>query len=407
MPNWVFNRLAITGARSDLDAFVDRVRSRSSADDATVLDFETIVPIPDELRDSQDLDPDDPHGFPKWRTWAVDHWGTKWNAWYADVDRDPETGPITYSFQTAWTPPDKWLAAASGAFPSLEFVHEYVEEMAQFAGRGRWQAGAVVDHQELDPDEIEWVGDDEDDDEEQSLEPPVPPAEIGEPIDEDALRWAAWLVESVIELGMNAQRRRRWSSESQTWMAAVTEHVGEAARCARLISAADEAYAYTPEQARDAAGNDLLRRFSEQLVLAGAEAIHAAAWFRLQHEGGSDREAREKEMAEAVEVAAESDDLTSTGRAPSDWLLWIVRYLGEAADALTAAERVRRGHETPEWVDAEHDSAADAARYAFGLLATACIEAVAIFAPEDLKPEEIKQPSFWDEIHKGRQERQP
>lgn len=74
--------------------------------------------------------------------------------------------------------------------------------------------------------------------------------------------------------------------------------------------------------------------------------------------------------------------------------------LGEAGDAVTAADRVRLGHEPPEWVHADHESAADAARFAFGLLAAACLEAIALFAPADLESDEIEQPSFWDEIRR-------
>src|SRR4051794_26282677 len=86
------------------------------------------------------------------------------------------------------------------------------------------------------------------------------------------------------------------------------------------------------------------------------------------------------------------------GSAPSDWLMWTVRYLGAASDAVTAAERVRLGHEVPEWVRKNHESAHEAARFVFGMLTIACIQAVALFAPEDLAPAGIEQPSFWDEI---------
>lgn len=400
MPNWVYNRLKLTGLAADVGAFVERVRSSPSEPDGepTVLDFERMIPVPEELRGNQETDPDDPHGFPKWRTWAVEHWGTKWNAWYPSLEGNPDDGEVTYSFQTAWTPPDKWLAKASTEFPTLEFRHEYVEEMGHFAGRGLWRAGDLIEEQELEPAEIEWAREEDDGGDEQDEEPPAPPADIGEPLEEEAVHRAAWLVESVIELGMNAQRRRRMSADAQSWVAAVSEHVGNAARCARLIAAAAEAHGDSPEAATDPGGRPLLRLFSAHLAAVGAEAIHAAAWFRLWNEGGIDREAREKELAEALELALEGDDRASTGTGPTDWLLWVVRHLGEAGDAAAAAERVRLGHETPEWVEENHDSAADAARFAFGLLAAACIEAVALFAPDDLKPEEIEQPSFWDEI---------
>jgi len=398
MANWVYNRLTVTGPPSDVHAFVERMSSSApdAGDDPGVLDFEQLVPMPADLRDNNEMDPTDPHGFPRWRTWCVAHWGTKWNAWYASIAGRADDGEVMYSFQTAWTPPDRWLAEACPRFPALDFRHEYVEEMGHFAGRALWRGGEPIEARAVAPHEIEWALDDNE--EEDPAGRPTPPPDIGDPLDEYALHHAACLVESVVALGMNAQRRRRWSADPQSWIAAVTEHVGHAARCARLIDSVAETRGDAAEEACDPNGQSLLRLFATHLAVAGAEAIHAAAWFRLCHEGGMDRAARETELAEALELAADSDARTSTGASPSDWLLWIVRYLGEAGDAVTAAERVRLGHPTPEWVDAEHESAADAARFAFGMLANACLEAVALFAPEDLDPGEIRQPSFWDEI---------
>ena len=111
MANWVYNHLTLNGTPADLLAFVERVRSSDpeSPDDDTVLDFEQLDPMPDELRENDDIDPRDPHGFPEWRTWRVEHWGTKWNAWYASREGDASDGEVSYSFQTALTPPDRWF----------------------------------------------------------------------------------------------------------------------------------------------------------------------------------------------------------------------------------------------------------------------------------------------------------
>ena len=254
MPNWVFTRLTVVGPPADVGAFVERVgpSGRHSNEEGAVLDFERIVPMPDDLRGSDEAGPDAPHGLPRWYTWAVEHWGTKWNAWYSSLEGDPQSGEVTYSFQTAWSPPDMWLGEASLEFPQLEFRAEYVEELGHFAGRGLWRDGDLVEHEELEPEDVSWAQR-VDDEEEEDVPGPEPQSDIGEPLDENAVHRAAWLVESVIELGMNAQRRRRMSADYQTWIAAVTEHVGAAARCARLIAAANEANQEPPDEARDAA----------------------------------------------------------------------------------------------------------------------------------------------------------
>jgi Ferredoxin-like domain in Api92-like protein len=60
-------------------------------------------------------------------------------------------------FQTAWRPPDAWLAEVSAQHPDLNLDHEYVEEIGQFAGRGTWRGGYLIGHEPLDPDQISWV----------------------------------------------------------------------------------------------------------------------------------------------------------------------------------------------------------------------------------------------------------
>jgi hypothetical protein len=68
-----------------------------------------------------------------------------------------DEGSVTYSFATAWSPPDAWLAHVSDAHPGLTFRHEFCEEMAHFAGRRIWHRGELVEHEPLDPDEVEWM----------------------------------------------------------------------------------------------------------------------------------------------------------------------------------------------------------------------------------------------------------
>jgi len=88
--------------------------------------------------------------------WRDEHWGTKWNAMDASLEELP-LGGLEYTFQTAWRPPDGWLAAVSAQHPDLNLDHEFIEEMDQFAGRGTWRGGHVIGQEVLDPDEITWV----------------------------------------------------------------------------------------------------------------------------------------------------------------------------------------------------------------------------------------------------------
>lgn len=156
MPNWTENRLTVEGDPSLLRAFVEAVRgpSRKEDEEPEALDFEQHVPTPPELL-ADDYVPRD--GLPDWYTWRRKHWGTKWNAMWPTREGEPDDGSVTYQFSTAWAPPDAWLHRVAAAHPQLTFQHEYVEEMAQFAGRGILVAGQLTYHEELDPYSIEWV----------------------------------------------------------------------------------------------------------------------------------------------------------------------------------------------------------------------------------------------------------
>ena len=89
--------------------------------------------------------------------WHREIWGTKWNAAYPTLEGSPSEGEVTFSFQTAWSPPERLALAASAQHPDLRFELEFTEELAQFAGRGIWHDGKVEEFVELDPLSVEWV----------------------------------------------------------------------------------------------------------------------------------------------------------------------------------------------------------------------------------------------------------
>ena len=152
MPNWVLNLLQLHGAPGPLERFIEE-----TAGEHEVLTFERHLPTPRDLLPPHTPSPPlTPGGDARWRDWRVQHWGTKWDAMFAVASLDVEHGIAEYRFHTAWSPPDAWLREVSRRHPEFTLLHEYVEEMQQFAGRARWIGGVRVQHEELDPQSLDW-----------------------------------------------------------------------------------------------------------------------------------------------------------------------------------------------------------------------------------------------------------
>ncbi len=62
------------------------------------------------------------YGFAYWYPWAINNWGTKWNAY----SQDSENG--FSSFQTAWNHPEKVFIALSKKHSDIEIKVEYADE---------------------------------------------------------------------------------------------------------------------------------------------------------------------------------------------------------------------------------------------------------------------------------------
>ena len=63
------------------------------------------------------------YGAPTWYEWSVDNWGTKWNAYDFDYDKDK-----TIYFNTAWSAPHNILQALSEKYPEVQLEHSWADE---------------------------------------------------------------------------------------------------------------------------------------------------------------------------------------------------------------------------------------------------------------------------------------
>lgn len=136
MPNWTCNHVTIEG-----DAKALAQLKRELASKGNPFDFNTIIPMPDELRSAvppleivgsqeaadainadwrkRGFDDDAVRAITRaehtrritmydaaeWYDWARKNWGTKWNACRAEVDQ-PTGNQLCYWFDTAWSPPE-------------------------------------------------------------------------------------------------------------------------------------------------------------------------------------------------------------------------------------------------------------------------------------------------------------
>ena len=125
MPNWCENYLTIEGDAEDLKNFYIKnayfCESDVGSNKNTNLTFRMGVPGGVEN--------------------AMDCWGTKWDA--CDVSCEGEIGnlelgeditSLDYEFQTAWSPPTKWMESIAQDYPELTFKLRYIEPGCDFWG---------------------------------------------------------------------------------------------------------------------------------------------------------------------------------------------------------------------------------------------------------------------------------
>jgi hypothetical protein len=157
MPNHCSNLLTIESENEDLIA---TIRNRLWKSEDRPITFEGIAPIPDELRDvaSGRKQDEDGNWYDQWRDpeggeiefiddqeaerlerthdaanrldWQRTHWGTKWDAYEAELT-DESVFYLRYEFTTAWAPPTEFLQKLREAFSQysdvLDITLEYRE----------------------------------------------------------------------------------------------------------------------------------------------------------------------------------------------------------------------------------------------------------------------------------------
>lgn len=130
MPNWVSNRITITGGKDALDALEQKLHSEE-----TPFSFGALVPRPSDKEED-------------WYNWNTSNWGTKWDACEAHKSRVDDT-TLEYQFETAWSPPGGVIDALFNQHPDLDYEYLYEEEQG-WGGSVVFKGGAVIEQGSYD-----------------------------------------------------------------------------------------------------------------------------------------------------------------------------------------------------------------------------------------------------------------
>jgi hypothetical protein len=113
------------------------------SEEHSALSLAWLYPIPEDIYQGDlGLEEEKKYGKNTWYHWCIDHWGTKWDATATLVETPP--GFLAYRFETAWSPPVKWLKKVAADFPSLRFVLQYDEPGMGFAGIAIAEQGNLI-----------------------------------------------------------------------------------------------------------------------------------------------------------------------------------------------------------------------------------------------------------------------
>lgn len=140
MPNHVSNCLYIKAETAEkINNILEAIKGIVDEDGEEVtspIDFNSILPEPCSNPDDYD-----------WYHWRLNNWGTKWNAYWADVSYvNEEEGNSLITFSTAWSTCKPVIHALSEKFLDVEFTVEYADEDFSYnCGRYTYEDGFLIE----------------------------------------------------------------------------------------------------------------------------------------------------------------------------------------------------------------------------------------------------------------------
>lgn len=133
MPNWCENTIKVYGEnKGNIERFFNDFKKKG---------FGGCLPMPKELhtkpKDSKDSkERITKYGADNWYDWAMNNWGTKWDVNLEEDEVIIDESSQILSFDTAWSPPDIWIAYASKYYNiTIEDIYEDDSMPPEFVGR--------------------------------------------------------------------------------------------------------------------------------------------------------------------------------------------------------------------------------------------------------------------------------
>ena len=128
MPNWCQNEVTVIGdTQAEILEFKKYV-----TDGRYDFVFDAIIPMPENIKETT-YNHLKTNAQRNWYDWAIENWGTKWDA--NDVQSvDTDKTIVVYYFDTAWSPPEPICVALRTKFPHLIISWFYREDGVQISG---------------------------------------------------------------------------------------------------------------------------------------------------------------------------------------------------------------------------------------------------------------------------------
>ena len=174
MPNWCSNKLEITGTKKEILKFY---QDNKNTKEKQELDFYKVYPMPDKVYKGQlGIEERKRYNNNNWYDWNCENIGTKWNVRDSSftikeniykkeafnaiktiyLKTNLQLGQLLkkmfisytgyYLFDTAWSPPVKWLENISKKYKNINIKLTFIEEGCDFAGFITYENGILKDN---------------------------------------------------------------------------------------------------------------------------------------------------------------------------------------------------------------------------------------------------------------------